>query len=287
MKSSDGLKFLLVLLGCANYRSLLSDSHFARFKNKKAICQELRKRELVDFSQEIVTVKILSQGAALLKLDTAELPISPIEFKVLEKVASASREISPTEIQGKGLKSVKADEKQTILNSLSDRGFIKAEKQVKRLKAEVWLTQQGIEYLRDDYAPKGKETIQFDLLNNYLHFLRKALRFRPYQETAMPPITEPSAQTNIYLSDKEILQMIQDLDRELGTKNYLPIFYLRQKLEPPLSRDEFDQAIYRLWGQDKIEVSSLVEAIHYSPEQIQAGIPQDSGGPLFFLIANE
>ena len=81
--------------------------------------------------------------------------------------------------------------------------------------------------------------------------------------------------------------MIQNLDRELATDNYLPIFYLRQKLQPPLSREEVDQALYRLQRNDKIELSSLQEAIAYTPEQIEAGIPQDIGGPLFFIIVTE
>lgn len=279
MKSTDELKFLLILLGCANYRSPLSASHFKRFKNKKKICQDLCDRELVDFSREIATVKILPAGSALLKLDLAQLPIRSTEFKVLEKIASAASKITPAEI--KGFKSVKADEKQAILNSLSDRGLIEAETQVKKTKPEVWLTQRGIDYLRDDYTPKGSATIQLDLLNNYLHFLRKSLHTEPAQEAK-----ERSIEPESHLDDEEILQIIQELDREQGTENYLPIFYLRDRVKSKLSREQLDQALYRLQRHDKIELSSLQEAIAYTPKQIDAGIPQEIGGSLFFISVN-
>lgn len=84
-------------------------------------------------------------------------------------------------------------------------------------------------------------------------------------------------------SDEEVLQTIRDLDRELHTNNYLPIFYLRQKLQPPLSGEELEQALYRLEGNDKIELSALVEASRYEPAQVNAGIKQRSGSPLFFI----
>jgi hypothetical protein len=296
MKSTDELKFLLILLGCANYRSPLSASRFKRFKNKKKICQDLRDRELVDFSREIATVKILPAGSALLKLDPAQLPISSTELKVLEKIASAASKITPAEI--KELKSLKADEKQAILNSLSDRGLIEAETQIKKTKAEVWLTQRGIEYLRDDYTPKGSAQIQLDLLNNYLRFLRKSLRTESAQGVE-ERLIEPESHLNSaqgveerliepegHLNDDEVLQIIRKLDQEHRTENYLPIFYLRDRVKPQLSREQLDQVLYRLQRHNKIELSSLQEAIAYTPEQIDAGIPQEIGGPLFFISVN-
>ncbi|MFH7029886.1 MAG: transcription factor RcaD, partial [Heteroscytonema crispum UTEX LB 1556] len=141
--------------------------------------------------------------------------------------------------------SPKAAERDAILKTLSDRGLIEAEMKIKKAKAEVWLTERGIEYLRDEYSPKGAA-----------------------------------------LSDEEILQTIRMLDRELGTDNYLPIFHLRQKLQPPLSRDELDRLLYRLQGNDQIELSSLQEANAYTPEQVDAGITQNIGGSLFFISVN-
>jgi hypothetical protein len=279
------LKFILKLLGCPNYRTGLSSSTFDGFKSEKnKICRDLGELEYVDYSREIATVKILPPGQALLKLDSAELSIDDKELKVLEKIGKSSGKIAPSELK---VSSLKSDERDVILKTLSERGLISVEIKMKRVKAEVWLTERGIEVLRDEYIPEGKANIDFNLLGNYVRFLRKNLRVKPEQVFASLPTSEQSdIQTIINPSDEEILQVIEKLDRELGTENYLPIFHLRQKLQPPLSRDELDQALYRLQRIDKIDLSSLQEVSAYTPEQIDAGIPQNIGGQLFFIIVN-
>ena len=273
---TDELKFLLKLLGCQNYRSLLSAASFKSIKGKEKICQGLSDRFLVDYSREIAFVQILPPGSALLKLDASQLPISATELKVLEKISKAAGKIKPSEIA-----KVKASDREKILSSLADRGLIAVEIQRKRQNAEVWLTPRGLEYLRDEYTATGKNpTLSLDLLTNYLRFLRKSLRAQSDVLQTAPTITE------LKPSDEEILQIVRNLDREAGTENYLPIFHLRQKLQPPLSREELDQALYRLQRHDQIELSSLVDPTPYTPEQIDAGIAQDVGGPLFFIVVN-
>jgi hypothetical protein len=113
-----------------------------------------------------------------------------------------------------------------------------------------------------------------------VQFLRKNLRVKSEQ------VSTSVSDINSNISDEEILETIKKLDRELGTENYLPIFHLRQKLQPPLLRDDLDQALYRLQKSDKIDFSTLQEVSAYTPEQIDAGIPQNIGGQLFFLIVN-
>ena len=273
---TDELKFLLKLLGCQNYRSLLSAASFKSLKGKEKICQGLSDRFLVDYSREIAFVQILPPGSALLKLDASQLPISATELKVLEKISKAAGKIKPSEIA-----KVKASDREKILSSLADRGLIAVEIQRKRQNAEVWLTPRGLEYLRDEYTAKGTNpAISLDMLTNYLRFLRKSLRAQSDVLQTVPTITE------LKPSDEEILQIVRNLDREAGTENYLPIFHLRQKLQPPLSREELDQALYRLQRHDQIELSSLVDPTPYTPEQIDAGIAQDVGGPLFFIVVN-
>ena len=85
-------------------------------------------------------------------------------------------------------------------------------------------------------------------------------------------------------NDDQILAEIWSLDNRHGTDKYLPIFHLREKLQPRLSREELDQALYRLERNHRIELSSLQEVRSYTPEQIEAGIPQNIGGCLFFII---
>ncbi|MBV6621689.1 MAG: transcription factor RcaD [Rivularia sp. (in: Bacteria)] len=280
---TNELKFLLKLLGCENYRSTLSGNVFKSFKGKNTICQNLGDREIIDFSREVASVRILPPGQALLKLDAVEVPIEEKELRILENVAKVSGKIAPSKIKS----SLKAAQKEEILRSLSNRGLIEAEIKLKKKKAEVWLTQRGIEFLRDDFSPKKgtNPTISLDLLNNYLRFLRKSLKSQSQQATVTEPIsnTQPVAQKSKTISDEEILQIIQKLDRELGTKDYLPIFHLREQLQPSMSRHELDQILFKLQADDKIELSTLQEASAYTPEQIESGIKQNVGGPLFFI----
>jgi len=279
------LKFILKLLGCPNYRTGLSSSIFDSFKSEKnKICRDLGELEYVDYSREIATVKILPPGQALLKLDSAQLPIDDKELKVLEKIGKSSGKIAPSEIK---VSSLKSDERDAILKTLGERGLIAIEIKMKRLKAEVWLTERGIEVLRDEYNPEGKANIDFNLLGNYVRFLRKNLRFKSEQvSTLVSDNLESYSDITSNISDEEILETIKKLDRELGTENYLPIFHLRQKLQPPLLRDDLDQVLYRLQKSDKIDFSTLQESSAYTPEQIDAGIPQNIGGQLFFIIVN-
>ncbi|MBE9247672.1 transcription factor RcaD [Dolichospermum sp. LEGE 00240] len=279
------LKFILKLLGCPNYRTGLSSSTFDSFKGEKnKICRDLGELEYVDYSREIATVKILPPGQALLKLDSAQLPIDDKELKVLEKIGKSSGKIAPSEIK---VSSLKSDERDAILKTLGERGLIAIEIKMKRLKAEVWLTERGIEVLRDEYNPEGKANIDFNLLGNYVRFLRKNLRVKSKKvSTLVSDNLESYSDITSNISDEEILETIKKLDRELGTENYLPIFHLRQKLQPPLLRDDLDQALYRLQKSDKIDFSTLQEVSAYTPEQIDAGIPQNIGGQLFFIIVN-
>jgi len=271
------LKFLLKLLGCPNYRSSLSASGFKSITGREKLCRDLSDRNLVDYSREIASVKILPPGRALLKTKNDQLPLTPDQLKVLESIGKASGKITPSKITVKSVKSVERD---AILQRFHERGLIEAETKIKRQKAEVWLTERGQQYLRDEYTAKGSATISLDLLNNYLRFLRKSQRVQP--DGVSPVLAVTMSQP----SDEEILQIIQNLDQELNTGNYLPIFHLRQKLQPPLSREDLEEALYRLEKADRIELSTLAEPRDYTPEQVDAGISQVSGGSLFFIAVN-
>jgi hypothetical protein len=76
-----------------------------------------------------------------------------------------------------------------------------------------------------------------------------------------------------------------ELERQLATDNRLPIFQLRDKLHPFLSREELDDALSRLEASGKIEMDILPakNACVYTAQQIDAGIIQGSGAPLFFI----
>ncbi len=168
---TNELKFLLKLLGCTDYRSGYNADIFKSFDAKEKICLSLGQQELIDYSREIGTMEILPPGQALLQLDPKEASITDKERRVLEKISLADGKISPGKIT-----SPKASTRDEILKTLSDRGLIEVETRIKKLEAEVWLTERGIEYLRDEYVPEGIAIISLDLLGNYLTFLRKALQ---------------------------------------------------------------------------------------------------------------
>jgi len=277
------LKFLLKLVGKQDYRASITElkpNSKTPASERDRICRQLGERDLVGYSEEIQKLKIAPPGQSLLKLDPAGLPVTPQELKILQACEKGAITPGKTNI-------TPAKTRQALIDSLAHRGFIEAAQT--RIK-DVWLTEPGKEYLREEYTPlgAGNLTMTKAMLADYLRFMRKFLP-RELQAVTTSPTPATAALTSRDVtwrvsSDEEILQIIQDLDRQLGTDNYLPIFYLRDKLQPPLSREELDQALYRLERQDKIELSALQEVRAYTPEQIDAGIPQDIGGRLFFII---
>jgi hypothetical protein len=274
------LKFLLKLVGFPEYHASitkLKPNPKTKAAERDSICRSLAERELIEYSTELEKVKTAPPGKALLKQDTTGLPISSEELKALR---NAEEPISP------GKTGIDSAKRHQILSTLIERGLLKAEKT--KIK-DVWLTQRGETYLREEYTPTGTPTISLELLGNYLRLLRKSSGELPgetlpeshqtatAEEDTIPHFSEPP-------SDEEILNTIAELDRQHQTENYLPIFYLRQKLQPPMTREDVDSALYRLQKQDKIELSSLQETHAYTTEQIEAGIEQNVGGPLFFII---
>ena len=259
------LKFLLKLVGKDNYRGKIQDlkpNSKTRMPETRSICRNLCDREYVACSETITKIKINSAGSALLKIDVKDLPLDADELKILK--ACATETITPTNTNVSPAK-----KRDKLIASLVERGLINA---TETKIEQVWLEDLGKEVLAKDYSPSGSSTLSLNLVGNYLSFLRQ------YYSNQPDLVEKPT--------DSEILQTIIDLDSELGTSNYLPIFHLRDKLQPPLSRQELDDALYRLQREDKLELSSLVEAVHYTKEQIEAGIPQDVGGSLFFLMVN-
>ena len=287
------VKFILKLLGFENYRASITDPKLkpnakTSARERDNICRELCDRTWLERSEEVTKFKIALAGESLLKVDPSNLPITPIELEILK--ASAKGTITPGKI-----KKVPANNRQETIQDLIDRGLLEA---VETKIKEVWLSERGKVYLRDEFNPSGhSSSYSGQMLDNYIRFLRKSLG----NETGMPQTnslsntsiaqspqtnTQTTTQTTHQVGDEEMLETIRDLDRQLGTDNYLPIFHLRQKLAM-LSRNELDKVLYRLQRDDRIEMSSLTDTSPYTSTQIEAGIPQNMGGPLFFLTISE
>lgn len=279
------LKFLLKLLSFPNYRAPLSQiqpTPKMRSPERNSICRELRDRELVACREQIKNLTIAPPGKSLLKIDSTNLPVTPEEIKVLQ--ASSQGSITPGKIN------IPSQERETVIEGLANRGFIKTEKEIK----EVWLTPRGQQFLVEEYQSNSSSAnITLKMLTDYLRLMRKVQGNSAYIATPNQAISSAVPAADITAekslgkpSDTEILQIISDLDRQLGTENYLPIFHLWEKLKASMSKDEFDRALYRLQREDKIELSSLQEGMNYTSEQIAAGIRLELGGYLFFIMVN-
>ncbi|MDJ0532937.1 MAG: hypothetical protein QNJ70_10665 [Xenococcaceae cyanobacterium MO_207.B15] len=314
------LKFLLKLIGKNNYCGKISElkpNSKTKISETQSICRNLCVRELVACSETITKIKINSVGLALLNLNADDLPVTTDELKILK--ACSTEAITP----GK-TKVTPAEKREELITKLVERGLITAT--ATKIEQVRLTERGKKTLLEEYNAKGTGSVLSLDLLDNYVRFLRKNLCSGSFQsqikvneeinsrDPASPSAVgthgifnpqgnanrarecstrQPQLKTNRQdssngkkPSDEDILQTIIGLDRELGTNNYLPIFHLRNKLQPPLSRKELDDALYRLQLQDKLELSSLVEAVHYTKEQIDAGIPQDVGGSLFFLMVN-
>jgi hypothetical protein len=315
---SKALKFLLNLLSFPNYRAPISHvkpTPKIKAAERNQICQELRDREWVACSEKIKTLKISTQGKALLKLGQVEGGLTPEEFQVLQGISAVKS--SPNKID------LPESDRLNIIENLALRELLVLEKEID----EVWLTKKGQKFLIEEYDPTDQSgTITFNLLADYLRLVRQ---FSPptapgvintpmdVSENHLPPskvinqsanlsineldILQTIRQLDIHLgalkdmptemsrrrpSDEDILQLISQLDRELGTENYLPIFHVREQLKGLFSREELDQVLYRLQANEQIQLKSLEEVIHYSPEYFDAAIPQEKAWSLFFIVSN-
>ncbi len=267
------LKFLLKLLGYKNYQvsiSKIQPEPEMKVSERDEICYRLCDRGLVKFTREVTKINIAAQGKLLLDSKKAVKSLTEEELKLLK--ATARGAIVPGET------GIAATYRQAVITDLLDQGLIEVVTQ--KIK-EVWLTEKGKQFLCQEYSSHSTaKEISLKMLSDYLQLMRTNISpDYPKSEKKISSRVSDNKPT-----DSEILAVIRELDQNLGTNNYLPIFHLRHKLQPPLSQEELDRALYRLERSDQIELSSLQEVRSYTPEQIEAGIPQDIGGRLFFII---
>lgn len=265
------IKFLLKLLGCSGYGgkiSALAPSAKTTAAERDRIGESLSNKGLVECDREIARFTLAPAGKTLLGLDTTSLPVTPDELKVLRACKGS---MTPGALGSR----VPAHSRQQLLASLAERGLIKVSKVT--LKA-ARLTAQGKQFLRDEYEPSGHYSLgSATMVAHYLRFLRASLAQASAAQLAVGQAapSKPDAEA--------ILQCIQSLDRRLATHNYLPIYHVREALQPPLTREELDAHLYQLQREDRIELSSLHDQSDYSEAQLSAGIPQENQCYLFFI----
>ncbi len=287
------LKFLLRLLGnIPDYRTRISKIEVGNTSKRNKACESLCAKGLIGYANEVQRYRIEPPGKSLLNSDPEQLSItlSPHKLELLQKAAQAKSYTTPSQA-----KKVPAEDRHRLLYELDAQGLIQITKdQIK----DVWLTQDGIRYLLHDYMPtQPRADLKFALLGNYLSFLRQFLGKSEIAEifpknqsglTEKQYLAPSQIIANVSdISPESVLETIRILDQQLDTDNFLPIFHLREKLQPPLDRNGLDKILFELQSQDLIEFSTLQDVIEYSEEQAAAGISQPIGGALFYISVIE
>ncbi|MFG6101530.1 hypothetical protein U2F10_04715 [Leptothoe sp. EHU-05/26/07-4] len=294
------VKFLLRLLEHApDYRVRISKLKPPNAKTlaseRNRICKNLSSEGLVEYTDEISKYQTNAAGKALLESEINMLPVTYDELKLLKKLleVAVGKSVPPGTA-----KQVPASERQRLLKQLEDKGLISVvgEKVIK----DVWLTQTGYQYLQNDCHPTSTSaSLTFSMLGSYLNFLRETLGQQEISRTVNNTQTyvkeeaeqqtspSPSIADINGLSPESILDTIKMLDQQLDTDNFLPIFHLREKLQPPLTREGLDKLLFELQSQDLIELITLQEVSDYSDSEISAGIPQNTGGAWFYISVND
>ena len=274
------LKFLLKLLGCEGYRGKIGDlkpNSGTSASERDRICKDLSAKGLVEYNAQVGSFSLAPPGKTLLTLDTTSLPVTPDELKVLKAFNNKGGSMTP----GK-LLSIPADSRQDLIRSLSDRGILKITKEAIK---EVWLSAQGKQFLLHEFEPSGSAAAaSATMLGNYVRFLRENLgRSSSLPSNGLSTRSPLSSDSSAKPDARAVLQQIKQLDQRVGSDNYLPIYHLREKLQPPLTREELDERLYSLQRDDLIELSSLHDQGDYSDLQLNAGIPQENKCYLFFI----
>ena len=271
--SSLELKFLLSLLISPDYRASITQirpSTKTSASERAHLCRSLCQKGLVAYEEAVTRFSLTAAGRTLLTLDTTILPIIPDEKLILQSCQGGS--VAPENIHVK----VPLDQQQRLIEGLAQRGLLKV---TQRQIGAVWITDEGQTFLRDECAPQGNSLVlSWTQLSGYLQFMRQS---RCHSENDVSEVSPTVPQTAVTPDD--LLQMIIHLDAVLKTENYLPIYHLRAKLQPPLSSQGLDQQLYQLQREDRIDLSTLQDVTQYRQEEVAAGIPQNIGGPLFFI----
>ncbi len=284
------LKFLLKLLGCEGDRGKivsLQPNSGTSAAERDRICKDLGAKGMVEYDAQVSSFSLAPAGRTLLKLDTTSLPVTPDELKVLKACQKETGATTPGKLTG-----IPSEARQGLIRSLSDRGMLKITKETLK---EVWLSAQGKQFLLHEFEPSGSApTANATMIGNYVRFLRNHLGQKPGQHLERSeslPTSQPSMQSPVTMpvgsqakpDSQVVLVQIKELDQLVGSDNYLPIYHLREKFQPPLTPAELDERLYALQRDYLIELGSLHEQGTYTDSQMAAGIPQNNGGSLFFI----
>lgn len=269
------LTLLLKLLGCEGYRSdvvSLAPSRKTSVAQRDRLCLSLAEKGLIEYKQEIARFAIAPPGRTLLTLDSKNMLLTPDELKVLKACKGS---MTPEK-----LSKILESSRQGFIKNLAERGLVKVTKQT---MTQVWLTAAGQRFLMHDYVPEGERAIaSATLFGNYVRFLRAGLVESTSKDAISTAMQSPPP--NSLKPDRQALvKHIKQLDQTLKTDNRLPIFYLRERLQPLLTPTELNDMLKALDRNRRLKLSPLTEPEKYTEAQLAAGIQKEDGSCLFFI----
>ena len=271
------LTLLLKLLGCKGYRSdamSLAPSRKTSVAQHARICLSLSEKGLIEYEQEIARFAIAPPGRTLLTLDGKNMLLTPDEYKVLKACKGS---MTP-----ENLSKIPESSRQRFIRSLAERGLVKVTKQA---ITQVWLTAAGKAFLLHEYVPEGERAIaSATLLGNYVRFLRAGLVGPPSKDVIATSMQSPP--DSLKPDRQALVKHIKQLDQALKTDNRLPIFHLRERLQPPLSPTELNDMLEALDRNCRLKLSPLMEPEKYTEAQVAAGIHKEDGKCLFFISSS-
>ncbi|MDB9528267.1 hypothetical protein PN498_19905 [Oscillatoria sp. CS-180] len=166
--TSPELKFLLLLLKYPNYRAPIAQlrSHAkSSIAARDRLCKQLCQKGLMGYEDAITRFGLTATGRTLLKLDRSVLPVTPDEKYVMKSCQESS--ITPGQIHPR----VPKDQRQQLIARLADQGLIRI---TQRQLGDVWITEAGQRFLREDCIPQGNHpVVSWTLLSDYLRFMRQ------------------------------------------------------------------------------------------------------------------
>ena len=169
--TSVELKFLLSLLSFPNYRAPISQiqpTSKLSLAARDRLCQQLLYRGFVTYEDIITRFGLTATGRTLLTLDTSVFPVTPDEKYVIRSCRDHS--ITPSQIHPR----VPKDQRQALIVGLAAQGLVRV---IKRQLGDVWLSETGQQFLREECTPQGNTpAISWTLMSHYLTFMRQSLK---------------------------------------------------------------------------------------------------------------
>ncbi len=271
------VKLLLRLIAFAEYCAKITAKQLKPADKSPAAevrrsAQKLNREGLLELSNKITHIEITEAGKAARQAETIPLPKE-------EKAVLAACHKGPISGNKKEVKALGPDANDR-LRRMASQGLLKLTEAID----QVWLSPSGSRFLLSELGSEhiGKSQIPAALLGNYANFIRDFFTSssgQPAKSLTSPPAAN-AAEPSFDLD--QLLKIIQNLRYAQGEDELVPLFKIREEVAHRASREVIDKMLYSLEQGEYIELVTAQEMGQYTDAEINAGIPQEIGGPIFY-----